>query len=197
MTFGAHDRNVQGLVSVGLWTGDPIPQTPWVGSEDSCNHGVCAPDIGFLAFWVGIDDNPDRVFVIDLFERDGLIQHFAPNGKNPFVPSLHAKGDAFRLQKAFNALTEALQIDAVILLSVLEFLLQLLIYFGLRVLQSKVFKLRFNVVQAHSVGQWRKNVQGFTGDFQLLVVGHPIQCPHVVQAVSHFDQDDPDIIADG
>ena len=47
------------------------------------------------------------------------------------------------------------------------------------------------------MGQGRKEVGGFVSDFELLVRGHIVQGPHVVQTVGQFDEYHPNVIGQG
>ncbi len=61
------------------------------------------------------------------------------------------------------------------------------------VFEAEVFQLGLYGEQSQAVCQWGVYVEGFPGDFVLLVGGHRAECAHVVQAVGHLYQHHPDV----
>ena len=65
------------------------------------------------------------------------------------------------------------------------------------ILETQVFELGLDGIQAQAVGQRRIDVERFARNLVLLVGRHRRQGAHVVQAVGHLDEHHADVLAHG
>jgi len=74
---------------------------------------------------------------------------------------------------------------------------KIIVYLRVEVAEGEVFQFALNRGNTQSVRHRRVDIEGFLGDTALFGFRLVLQRPHVVQAVSQLDQDDPDIIGHG
>ncbi len=79
----------------------------------------------------------------------------------------------------------------------LYFLLYILVYIGMFVLETKVLELGFDSEQAQTMCQRCIYVEGFAGNLVPLIRGHGSEGAHVVQTVGHLYQHHTDVLAHG
>ena len=65
------------------------------------------------------------------------------------------------------------------------------------VLHAEILQLRFDGVQAKTIGQRSEEVNGLARNLNLLILGHSAQCAHIVQAVGNLDKDNAHIVRQG
>ena len=67
------------------------------------------------------------------------------------------------------------------------------VLFSLEDFHAQIQKFRAEVIKAEPVGERRVDVACFGGDLELLVLGHALDRPHIVEAVGHLDEYDAHI----
>ena len=73
-------------------------------------------------------------------------------------------------------------------------LVDFLVDFGVLIFEAKVFKLGLYCEKPKAVRKRRIYVERFTGNLILLAGQHRAECAHIVEAVSHLDEDNANIV---
>ena len=193
----AHYRGVQRFVPVGLGNGDPVAQAIRIGLVEVGHKGIHLPGIGFFLFEFRLEDDADGEHVVDVLKGHLLLDHLVPNREDAFGAPLDFELEAFALQFLLDGQDELVHKPRTYRLGLLQLGDDLGVGLGFFELEREVFELGFDLVESKAVGQGRVHEQSFRGDLELLVARHGIQRAHVVQAVGEFDEDHPDVVAEG
>ncbi|MNS89134.1 hypothetical protein D3C72_1231380 [compost metagenome] len=135
--------------------------------------------------------------VIDLAELQTLALHFAPDRIDVFGPAadvgIDAGGLQFVFQLAHHVADEALAIQS----PLMEQLGDLLVLVRFQVTEGQVFQFPLDMTDTQAMGQWRVDVEDFTGHTVALFVVGGFHRTDRARAFGQFDQGDANVVDHG
>ena len=191
-TLVADDRGVQGLVHVGLGSGDIVLEPAGHQVEQVVDM---AQDV--IAVGDGVHDDPEGVEIVQLVHGFVLILQLAVDGVDVLNAAIDLALDAHALQPLGDLVLNGLHELVVLILVGGQIIYDFLISLGIQILQGDILQLPFELLHTKTVGQGRVDLHGLRGFGNLLGRRLVFQSAHVVQPVGDFDQDHPDVLAHG
>ena len=123
--------------------------------------------------------------------------HLVPNGVDGLDAGFHLEVESQLLELGYNGLGKVVVDLLTRLFGLGNFLFYLVVGIGVLIFEGEVLELGFDGKQSQAVGQRGVDVEGFTGNLVLLAGEHGAEGAHVVQAVGHLDEDDPNVFRHG
>ena len=186
------DGRVQALVHIGLWRGDIVLEA----AGDQIEQVVdVAEDV--IAVRDGINDDAERIHIVELVDRLVLGLHLAVNGIDVLDAAVDGAMDAHGGQARGDLALDGLHKGIRLGLMGVEIAHDLVIALGVEVFEAGILQLPFDLLHAEPVGQRRIDVHGLTGLGDLLGRALVLHGTGVVQAVGDLDEDDADVLAHG
>ena len=194
----AQYREVQGLVTVPLRSGEPVAQAVGAVAVDLRDGRVDVPATVLL--WVpilAVKDDTHGEEVIDFLKGNTLNLHLTPDREASLDTCLHLVAEAHRVKACLQWCSEAMEEILTTSFALLHLALDLCIGIGVLVAEAEVFQFSLDGEKSEAVSQRCVEEGGLTCDLKLLVGLHRAERAHVVQAVGDLDEDHTGIITDG
>ena len=136
-----HNRDVQALVTVALRDGDPVLHTLRVGLVHIGDDGVDLPAFRAFLLQRRIQYDPDSEKIVDTLELHLLLFQLVINGMYGFGTSLDIELESCRCQLPLDRGDELGDISVAGAFRLIQFPLDEVILFPVRIFQGKVFQL--------------------------------------------------------
>ena len=180
---------MQRLIHVGLGHGDIVLESSWhrfIHGMDDTQHCVTVTN--------GIYDSTNGKQVINLIQCFLLVDHLFINTEKVFAAAFDLAFDArfFHFFTNFfdNVRNECFTFNTFLF----NLCSQIKIGFGIQILKAQILHFRFDLGNTQTMCQRRIDIHGFLCFFPLFFRRHIVQCPHVMQTVGQFDQNNTDIL---
>ena len=193
----AQYREVQGLVTVPLRSGEPVAQAVGAVAVDLRDGRVDVPATVLLGIPIlAVKDDTHGEEVIDFLKGNTLNLHLTPDREASLDTRLHLVAEAHRVKACLQWCSEAMEEILTTSFALLHLALDLCIGIGVLVAEAEVLQLGLDGEEPEAVGQRCVEEGGLTCDLKLLVGLHRAERAHVVQAVGDLDEDHTGIITD-
>ena len=147
---------------------------------------------------MGVQDYTDGKQVVHTLERTLLLLHLLVDGVDGLGASLDVEVQSRLFQLLLYRSDESGYILVARCLGFVQFLLDVVVDFLLRVLQRKVFQFRLQFVQTQLMGEGSVQIGGFIGHLPAcLVVLALLYLAHDVHAVGNHDEDNAHVLCKG
>ena len=123
--------------------------------------------------------------------------HLAPDGIHRLDTIFNLVADIQIDQGVFQRLDKLLEQFLTIGGSVFQFAGNFFVFLRMFVLETEVFQLRFDTVQAQTMRQRRVEIKRFAGNLVTFLRRLSVQGTHIVQTVGHLDENHADIFCHG
>ena len=148
-----HQRDVQGLVAVGLGMAEPVAQPVgmafvYLGDGDIDIEAL----VDFLLALVRREDDADSQDVVNLVEGDMLVLHLRPDGVRRLHAFLNIILDAHLLQGFLNGCGELVEQLVTRPLGLLQLVLDAVVLVRMLVTETEVLQFRLHLVESQTVG---------------------------------------------
>ncbi len=183
------DRGVERLIEVVLGDGDVVVELAGDRAPDAVDDAEGGVAVAHL-----VDEQADRVHVVDLAELRALALHLLPDAVDVLGPALDVDRDAGRLEPRGELGDRPLDVRLTTLAPGVEELGQLAEPLGLEGLEGEVLELPLDLPDPEPLRQRRVDLHRLVGDALLLLRRQPVQRPHVVEPIGELDEDDPDVL---
>ncbi len=189
---------MQGLVAVALGGGNPVAEAALLRGVETYQNGV--DKISLTPFGLRIrglvEYDADGVEVINLLERHILGAHLEPNRIRRLDAFFYAERDIRLLQCALDGSDEFIDLGIPFRHVAADTFGNIPVCIGFLETKPDVFHLRFDSVQAETVGEGNEYEHCLAQDLVPLVLGHVLDGPAVVQAVCQFYEHHADVVVE-
>jgi hypothetical protein len=192
MALVADDRGVERAIAVGPGHGDEVLDAPGHRPPEvvqDAEDGVAVGDAGH--------HDAQGHEVVDLVHADALTAQLLVDGVEALDAALERGLQPGGLQLLRHRALDLLDELGGLLAALLHLRGQVPVGLRLQVLEGQVLQLVLDLAHPHAPGQGGVDVHGLARDPHPAVVGEVPERPHVVEAVSQLDQDDPDVVHHG
>ena len=152
---------------------------------------------GGVAVGDGVDEDAEPVDVGELFERDRIALHLAPDRIGLLLAALDLDLDAAARELVGELVGGARDQRAVLLLQLLEPRHDQIVGVRHQIAEGEVLEFAAHPLHAHSAGERGVDVERVLGDARALVLRHEVERAHVVQPVGELDQQHARVVGDG
>ena len=135
--------------------------------------------------------------IINLVNGFILVLHFLIDTEKMLHPAVNLGLYACIFNMLAHFVYNILDVSFPFALTDSNFIHQIVIHFRLQIFQRQIIQFHFYLGNAQSLGNRCINIQRFPGYPLLLLPWHMLKCPHIVQPVSQFNENDPDILCHG
>ena len=183
------DRGVERLVEVVLGDGDVVVELAGDRAPqrvDDAQRRVAVAEV--------VDEDADRVDVVDLAELRALALHLLPDAVDVLRPAVQVGLDAGGLEARLELGDRPVDERLAPLAPGVEELGELAEPRRLEDLEREVLELPLDLPDAQALGERRVDLEGLARDPELLLRRQAGERPHVVEAVGELDQDDADVL---
>ncbi len=184
------DRRMERLVQIVLGDRDVVVELAGDRSPDGMDDAQ-----GRVAIADLVNEQPDRVDVVDLAELGTLALHLLPDAVDMFRPTLDVGHDPGCLETRSQFGDGPLDVGLAAGSSGIQQSGQVTEAFRLERLEGEVLEFPLDLPDPEPLGEWRVDLHRLASDALLLVDRQGRQRAHVVEPVGQLDQDDPDVLS--
>jgi len=141
-----------------------------------------------------VHDDADSEEIVHLIQRLVLVHHLLVDAEEVLHPSVHLCLDVGILHMLRHLGDDLLNEFLTLGLSGIQVLHKLIIDFRLVVFQGQIVELCLDLRNTQPLSNGRVDVHRLSCLFLLLLRGHELQRPHIVEPVRQLDDDHPDVL---
>ena len=195
MTVRTHNCRVQSLVAIRLRRRNPVSQSIWMRTIEIRYRGIYHPRLRFLVDVIlALVYYPDSHYVIYLLERHILGLHLVPYRIDRLYSLLHLILIALFVQSLFYRVDKTSEEIVSLLRARQQSILYIAVNLRILIFKSEFLEFRLYSKQSKPMSERRIQVQRLASDFQLFVLRHRRQRPHVMKTVRYLYHYHPNIL---
>ena len=188
VTVRPGDFCMQGLVAVGLRFGNVVVKPSGKRHPDLVDDAE-----GMVAVGDCRDNHAQGNQIVNFADVERLLLHLVVDGVEMLGPALKFRLYPLVRQTGFQQISGRGDVFLPLRPCFVQLLFQVVVGFGVQILERQIFQLPLDLPDAETVRQGREDLKCFLSDFLLPMLRHRAQRPHVMEAIGELDHHDPQV----